>query len=174
MNVTIRMASESDLIAVQEIYADHVLHGIASFEEIPPDIAEIMHRFATLRGAGYPFTVAVVGDIVKGYAYAGPYRPRPAYRHTVENTVYLANDAMRQGIGGKLLEDLIDRCTALGYRQMVAIIGDRDNAASIAVHARCGFIHRAIVESVGFKQGRWIDQVIMQRALGDGDETLPT
>ncbi len=173
MTVTVREATENDLAAVQEIYADHVLHGLASFEETPPDIAEIMHRFATLRGAGYPYTVALVDGRVRGYAYAGPYRPRPAYRHSVEDSVYIATDAVGQGIGGKLLADLIDRCTALGYRQMVAIIGDSANAGSIALHARHGFIHRAIVNSVGYKHGRWVDQVIMQRALGDGDDTLP-
>ena len=173
MNITVREATENDLVAVQHIYADHVIHGIASFEETPPDITEIMHRFASLRNAGYPFTVAVAGDTVKGYAYAGPYRPRPAYRYTVENSVYIAPDALRQGVGGKLLGDLIERCTGLGYRQMVAIIGDSDNAGSIILHTRMGFVHRTTVNSVGFKHGRWVDQVIMQRPLGEGDQTLP-
>ncbi len=173
MTVTIREARENDLVAVQEIYAHHVLHGLASFEETPPDIAEIMHRFAALRGGGYPFTVAVAERTVRGYAYAGPYRPRPAYRYTVENSVYVAVGHFRRGIGGKLLADLIDRCNGLGYRQMVAIIGDSANLGSINLHTRHGFVHRATVAAVGFKHGQWVDQVIMQRALGEGDETLP-
>ncbi|HER27518.1 MAG TPA: N-acetyltransferase family protein [Rhodospirillales bacterium] len=173
MTVSVRPATVGDMVAVQEIYADHVLHGLASFEEIPPDVAEIMGRFKALREDDYPFTVGVVNGTVKGFAYAGPYRPRPAYLHTVENSVYIAPDAYRQGIGGQLLTDLIDRCTQRGLRQMVAIIGDSDNTASIALHARHGFVHRATVASVGFKLGRWVDQVIMQRALGDGDQTLP-
>jgi len=173
MSVTVRDATENDLMAVQEIYADHVLHGIASFEETPPDITEIMHRYAALKNARYPYRVAVVDGTVKGYAYAGPYRPRPAYRYTVENSIYVAPDALRQGIGGLLLEDLIRRCVELGYRQMVAVIGDSDNAGSISLHAQYGFIHRNTLNSVGFKHGRWIDQVIMQRPLGDGDGSLP-
>ena len=173
MTIVIRDATENDLMTIQQIYADHVLHGLASFEETPPDIAEIMHRYAALRKADYPYRVAVVNEIVKGYAYAGPYRPRPAYQYTVENSVYVAAGAARQGIGGKLLDDLIECCTRLGYRQMVAIIGDSGNTASISLHARYEFTFRTVVKSVGFKHGRWVDQVVMQRSLGEGDATLP-
>ena len=173
VTVQIRDATEDDLATIQEIYADHVLNGLASFEETPPDITEIMHRFATLRNGNYPYLVAVVGNVVRGFAYAGPYRPRPAYRFSVENSIYLAADAYRQGIGSALLDKLIERCTALGFRQMLAVIGDSDNSGSIALHLGRGFLHRATNKSVGFKHGRWVDQVIMQRALGEGDETLP-
>lgn len=150
-----------------------MLEGLASFEETPPDVAEIMRRRDALRDAGYSYRVAEAGGVVKGYAYAGPYRTRPAYRHTVENSVYVDTGAMRLGIGHKLLQDLIGRCTELGYRQMIAIIGDSDNQASIRLHARLGFEKTGVQPSVGFKFGRWVDSVIMQRPLGEGDESPP-
>ena len=173
MTVTIRDTTENDLPAIQEIYAEHVLHGLASFEETPPDITEITLRYAAIKNAGHPYRVAVVDGTTKGYAYAAPYRPRPAYQYTVENSIYIAPDSLRQGIGNLLLEDLIKRCTERGYRQMVAVIGDSDNTGSISLHARHGFIHRNILNSVGFKHDRWVDQVIMQLPLGEGDKTLP-
>ncbi len=171
--ILIRDVADTDIPAIQEIYAHHVLEGLASFEETPPDRDEITRRRDALRDAGYPYRVAEVGGVVKGYAYAGPYRSRPAYRHTVENSVYVEPGAMRRGIGHRLLEDLIGRCTELGYRQMIAIIGDSGNQASIGLHARLGFEKTGVQPSVGFKFGRWVDSVIMQRPLGEGDRALP-
>ncbi len=171
--ILIRDVADADIPAIREIYAHHVLEGLASFEETPPDITEITRRLDALRDAGYPYRIAEVGGVVKGYAYAGPYRTRPAYRHTVENSVYVDTGAMRLGIGHKLLEDLIGRCTELGYRQMIAIIGDSDNQASIRLHARLGFEKTGVQPSVGLKFGRWVDSVIIQRPLGEGDGTLP-
>ncbi len=171
--ILIRDVADADIPAIQEIYARHVLEGLASFEETPPDAAETTRRRDALKDAGYPYRVAEVVGVVKGYAYAGPYRARPAYCHTVENSVYVDTGAQRLGIGHKLLEDLIGRCTELGYRQMIAIIGDSDNQASIGLHARLGFEKTGVQPSVGFKFGRWVDSLIMQRPLGEGDDTLP-
>ncbi len=171
--ILIRDVADADLPAIQEIYAHHVLEGLASFDETPPDVAEITRRRDALKDAGHPYRVAEVGGVVKGYAYAGPYRPRPAYLHTVENSVYVDTGVLRLGIGHMLLEDLIGRCTELGYRQMIAIIGDSDNQASIGLHARLGFEKIGVLPSVGFKFGRWVDQVNMQRPLGKGDQSLP-
>ncbi len=171
--ILIRDVTDADIPAIQEIYAHHVLEGLASFEETPPDAAEMTRRRDALIKAGYPYRVAEVAGEVRGYAYAGPHRPRPAYRHTVENSVYVDTGTLRLGIGGKLLEDLIEQCTGRGYRQMVAIIGDSDNQASIGLHVRLGFEKVGVQPSVGFKFGRWVDSVTMQRALGEGDGTLP-
>ena len=131
-------------------------------------------RRAAVLESRLPYRVAEYEGAVKGFAYAGPYRYRPAYRYSLENSVYVASDALRLGLGRLLLEDLIERCTALGYRQMVAIIGDSQNQASINLHAQLGFETTGVLKSVGFKFGRWVDSVIMQRPLGDGDGTLPT
>lgn len=150
-----------------------MLHGLASFEETPPGRDEIRRRFEAVRDRGLPYLVAETDGAVRGYAYASPYRGRPAYRHAVENSVYVDPDAARQGLGTALLDRLITACTALGYRQMVAIIGDTDNAASIKLHERAGFRHIGTLQSVGFKHGHWLDTVFMQRALGEGDTTLP-
>jgi phosphinothricin acetyltransferase len=171
--ILIRDAADGDMAAITEIYAHHVLEGLASFEETPPDEAEMTRRRDDARNAGYPYRVADVGGIIRGYAYAGPFRPRPAYRHTVENSVYVSLDTHRRGVGRRLLEDLIERCSELGYRQMIAIIGDSANAASIGLHAGLGFEMIGVQPSVGFKFGRWVDSVTMQRALGEGDTTLP-
>ncbi|NQV84646.1 MAG: N-acetyltransferase family protein [Rhodospirillales bacterium] len=171
--ILIRDATDDDMAAVQDIYAQHVREGLASFEETPPDKAELMRRRDALLAAGYPYRVAEFKGSVQGYAYAGPFRPRPAYLYTVENSVYVSNAAHRQGIGRRLLEDLITRCSELGYRQMVAIIGDSANAASIGLHADLGFETIGVQPSVGFKFGRWVDSVTMQRALGQGDTSLP-
>jgi len=130
-------------------------------------------RYEALAAAGFPYLVAVMEDIVVGYAYAGPYRPRPAYRFTVENSVYLDPAAQGRRIGTRLMQDLIAACEDRGYRQMIAVIGDSANAASIGVHARAGFEMIGTHPSVGFKFGRWLDTVMMQRALGEGGETTP-
>src|ERR1700710_621776 len=165
--------TEADLPFVTEIYEHAVRYGTATFELIPPDLAEMTRRFGVLMEGGYPYFVAALEARGIGYAYAGAYRPRPAYRFTVENSVYLEPAIHRRGIGGQLLERLITECEARGYRQMIAVIGDSDNAGSIGVHTRCGFQMIGTHPNVGFKFGRWLDTVMMRRALGDGESTLP-
>lgn len=170
----IRDASETDLPAVAAIYAHHVLTGVASFEETPPSVEEMAARRAAVLALGAPYLVAERGGAIVGYAYAGSYRARPAYRHTLEDSVYVAPDAFGRGTGRALLDELILRCEADGrFRQLVAVIGDSANAGSVALHAACGFEMVGTFRAVGFKFGRWIDSVMMQRALGDGDRSLP-
>lgn len=171
--IHIRPATLSDLPAITAIYGEAVLHGTATFELDPPDLAEMTRRFEALARGGFPYLVAVREDVVVGYAYAGPYRPRPAYRFTVENSVYLDPAAQGQRIGTRLMQDLIVACEARGYRQMIAVIGDSANLASVGLHARAGFDMIGTHPSVGFKFGRWLDTVMMQRALGEGASTLP-
>jgi len=169
----IRTANFADFPAIQAIYAHHVLHGLASFEVDPPNVAEMRSRFEAITGAGYPYLAAVDGGLVLGYAYASAYRTRPAYRYTVEDSVYVAVNAVGRGIGRQLLARLIAECDSRGYRQMLAVIGDSANAASIELHRTCGFAVSGTLHSVGFKFGRWVDSVIMQLELGDGDRSLP-
>ena len=169
----IRLATEADLPFVTEIYELAVRYGTATFELIPPDLAEMTRRFRALTDGGFPYLVAAVEDNVIGYAYAGPYRPRPAYRFTVENSVYLQPSIHRRGIGLQLMVRLIVECEARGFRQMIAVIGDSTNAGSIGVHTRTGFQMIGTHPAVGLKFGRWLDTVMMQRALGDGATTLP-
>lgn len=171
--IQIRDATLDDIPTIQAIYAPHVAEGRASFEEIPPDTGEMTRRFQAVKDGGFPYRVAEMDGTVLGYAYAGKYRPRPAYRTTVENSIYVNTAAYRQGIGRALLQDLIKICTDQGYRRMVAVIGDSDNLGSITLHARCGFEHVGIIPSVAFKNGCWLDQILMQRPLGDGDRTDP-
>jgi L-amino acid N-acyltransferase YncA len=161
----VRPAREADLAAVTAIYREHVLHGSASFEIEPPDLAEMERRRAAIVDAGLPYLVAQVDGAVAGYAYAGPYRPRPAYRFTVEDSVYLAAGMQGRGLGRALLAALIEACREAGRRQMIAIIGDSANRASIGLHAALGFRHVGTLTDVGFKHGRWLDSVVMQRAL---------
>ncbi|HEV7878674.1 N-acetyltransferase family protein [Bradyrhizobium sp.] len=172
-NVEIRSATEADLPAITEIYEHAVLTGTATFELIPPDLAEMTRRFESLIEGAYPYLVASLEGRAVGYAYAGPYRPRPAYRFTVEDSVYLQPAIHRRGIGTQLLQRLIAECEARGYRQMIAVIGDSANAGSIGVHSRTGFAMIGTHSDVGFKFGRWLDTVMMQRALGEGATTLP-
>jgi L-amino acid N-acyltransferase YncA len=172
-DVEIRPAAVADLPFITEIYDHAVRFGTATFELIPPDLAEMTRRFGALMDGGFPYLVATLKGRVVGYAYAGAYRPRPAYRFTVENSVYLAPATHRRGIGLQLLQRLIAESTSRGYRQMIAVIGDSANAASIGVHARTGFQMIGTHPNVGFKFGRWLDTVMMQRALGDGAATLP-
>jgi L-amino acid N-acyltransferase YncA len=172
-NLDIRAATAADLPAITAIYDEAVQFGTATFELTPPDLAEMTRRFEALTTAGYPYLIAVQDDAVAGYAYAGPYRPRPAYRFTVENSVYLAPSSQRRGIGGRLLQRLIEDCEIRDYRQMIAVIGDSANAGSLAVHRNAGFQMIGIHPDVGFKFGRWLDTVMMQRALGRGGQTLP-
>jgi L-amino acid N-acyltransferase YncA len=171
--VSIRPATPADIGAITRIYAHAVLHGTASFEIEPPDQAEMLRRQRTLLDNGYPYFAAEIDSVVAGYAYAGPYRARPAYKWSVEDSVYVASDMHRKGIGGLLLRALIAAGTQRGYRQMIAVIGDSAQIASIAVHERAGFSHVGTLHSVGFKHGQWLDTVLMQRALGDGDATTP-
>jgi L-amino acid N-acyltransferase YncA len=170
----IRPTTEADLPAVTEIYEHAVLHGTATFELTPPDLAEMTRRFDALVTGSFPYFVAVLDGRVIGYAYAGPYRPRPAYRFTVENSVYLEPAIHRRGIGLQLMQRLIAECTARGFRQMIAVIGDSANAGSIGVHTRCGFQMIGTHPNVGLKFGRWLDTVMMQLPLGDGASTVPT
>lgn len=170
----VRDAADADLPAIQFIYAHHVLHGLASFEEVPPGVDELRTRMAAVRAAGLPYLVAEVDGAVAGYAYATLYRPRSAYRHTVEDSVYVAQGMAGRGIGAALLSALITRCEAGPWRQMMATIGQGDgNAGSIALHTRMGFTRIGALRSVGFKHGQWLDTVLMQRPLGVGDGTLP-
>ena len=172
--VRVRDAETGDLSAVQAIYAHHVRHGLASFEEVPPTLEEVGRRFAAVRAAGLPYLAAEVpGAGVLGYAYAGPYRTRPGYRFTLENSVYVAPGGEGRGVGRALLDALVARCTALGYRQMVAIIGDSASLASIRLHEALGFTMVGTLRGIGFKHGRWVDSVLMQRPLGDGEAGLP-
>lgn len=171
---TLREATTGDLEALLTIYAHHVRHGTASFELEPPSLEDFSGRFQALRQGGYPIILANGDDgQVLGYAYAGPYRPRPAYRYTVEDSVYVAPDAAGQGAGGALLDRLIEQASDQGYRKMVAVIGDSRQVASIALHASRGFVLAGTVRGVGYKLGRWLDQVLMERDLGAGNLTPP-
>lgn len=172
-NPAIRTATPADIPAITRIYDHEVRTGTATFELTSPDTAEMTRRFDALQDAGFPYLVATVEGHVVGYAYAGPYRPRPAYRFTVENSVYLAPSSHRRGIGTTLLTELIVQTEARGYRQMIAVIGDSANAASVALHTRTGFQMIGTHPNVGFKFGRWLDTVMMQRALGAGATTVP-
>ncbi|HET7409126.1 MAG TPA: GNAT family N-acetyltransferase [Paracoccaceae bacterium] len=169
----VRDADEADLPAIQAIYAHHVLNGLASFEEAPPGVAELAARRRAVLGLGLPYIVAEAEARVVGYSYAAAYRPRPAYRHTVENSVYVADGLAGRGIGSALLAELIGRCEAGPWRQMIAVIGDSGNHGSIALHRRHGFRVVGTLQAVGFKFGAWVDSVLMQRQLGTGDGTLP-
>ncbi|HEY0218837.1 MAG TPA: GNAT family N-acetyltransferase, partial [Afipia sp.] len=168
---TIRPATPADIPAITEIYAIEVREKTATFELTAPDSAEMTRRFSEIAGQGFPYLVAEQGGEIAGYAYAASYRARPAYRFTVENSIYLAPKHHRQGIGSALLSELIAQSQARGFRQMIAVIGDSANAASIALHARAGFDMIGTLPNVGFKFGRWLDSVLMQRALGEGSNT---
>jgi L-amino acid N-acyltransferase YncA len=169
----IRPRTDADMARITEIYTHHVLHGASSWELSPPDVLEMTKRAAALNEAGYPYLVAEIDGNVAGYAYAGAYRPRPAYRNTVELSIYIDNALRRAGIGRALMESLIDTCTDMGFRQMIAIIGDSQNRQSIEFHEKMGFVHVGKVRDIGFKFGRWMDQIILQRPLGPGASTPP-
>ena len=164
----IRPSRDADLAAITEIYGQAVRTGTASFELEPPDQPEIARRRQAVVQAGLPWLTAERDGVALGYAYAGPFRPRPAYRFCLENSIYVDARARGQGIGAWLLAELIARCEAWGARQMVAVIGDSANTPSINLHARLGFRHAGRVDHVGWKFGRWLDVVFMQRALGAG------
>lgn len=166
--LTLRDSRLADVAHIEAIYAVEVLEGTASFELDPPGIAELSRRREAVLGHGLPYLVAELGGRVAGYAYAGVYRPRPAYRYTVESSVYVARWARRRRVASRLLEALIAACERTHARQMIAIIGDSEHVASIDLHLGAGFRSVGTLEHVGFKFGRWIDSVLMQRALGDG------
>jgi len=172
-NLLVRDASDSDMPAVQAIYAHHVIHGTASFELNPPTLEQMRQRRADVCAHGLPFLVAERDGELVGYGYATLYRPRPAYRFTVEDSVYVREDMSGMGVGQALLSGVIERCIDSGRRQMVAIIGNSENLASIRLHERQGFRKVGVFESVGFKHGRWLDTVIMQRELGEGAGSTP-
>ncbi|MDE1152865.1 MAG: GNAT family N-acetyltransferase [Micavibrio sp.] len=169
----LRAATTDDIAAIADIYAHHVTHGTGSFELEPPTTAEMTARQRDILALKLPYLVAEDNGDILGYAYAGPYRPRLAYRFTVEDSVYIHPVATSRGIGKLLLNRLIDDCTALGLRQMVAVIGDAENKSSINLHKSLGFTHTGTLKDVGFKFGRWLDVVLMQRQLGAGAHALP-
>jgi phosphinothricin acetyltransferase len=171
--ISIRPAIASDIPGITEIYGHAVRHGTASFEIEPPDEAEMGRRFATLVDGNYPYFAADLDGTLSGFAYAGPFHHRPAYRLTVEDSIYVAPAAIRTGVGRALLFRLIVESDLLGFRQMIGVIGDSANAASIELHRQAGFRVVGTFEAVGFKFGRWLDTVLMQRTLGEGGRTLP-
>jgi L-amino acid N-acyltransferase YncA len=173
-SLALRAAVPADIPAIAEIYAHHVVHGLASFEEEPPSAEELIRRYADVTARGLPWLVATdrQGTIL-GYAYATMHRARSAYRYALEDSIYIAPTAMRRGVGRLLLGSLMAQCAAAGYRQMVAVIGDSANAASITLHERMGFRPVGVLAAVGFKRGRWVDSVMMQCELGAGATSLP-
>jgi phosphinothricin acetyltransferase len=173
MSLSIRAATAADIPAITAIYDQAVRHGTASFELEPPDAAEMARRRQTLVDGGFPYLVAEADGTVAGYAYAGPYRPRPAYRWSVEDSVYVAPALQRRGVGRVLLDRLIAEAEQRGFRQMIAVIGDSAQTPSIELHRAAGFRLIGTVDSVGHKFGRWLDTVLMQRPLGPGASTPP-
>ena len=174
MTPGVRAAVETDIPAITEIYAYHVRNSAASFEIMPPDAVEMTRRWRDVEARGLPWLVAIDAvDQIAGYAYATPYRSREAYRFTIENSVYIHPAQVGKGLGTVLLAALIETCETGKWRQMVAVIGDRNNTASIRLHERLGFEHVGVLQSAGFKFGRWVDTVLMQRPLGRGNLTPP-
>jgi phosphinothricin acetyltransferase len=167
----IRDVTATDVAAVTDIYAHHVRHGTGTFELVPPAITEMASRITAVIEAQLPFLVAEYDDgAIVGFAYAGPYRPRPAYQRTVEDSIYLSPDAFGRGVGTQLLNALLHRCEAWGARQVIAVIGDSANVASVRLHEKCGFAVVGTFRAVGWKHNRWLDTVLMQRSLGLGSD----
>ncbi len=171
--IVVRPARPADVPRIVEIYRPQVLGGLSTFETTPPNEGEMARRLADIVSRGMPYLVAEAGGVIAGYAYANVYRARPAYRYTVEDSIYLDDAFGRRGIGRRLLDALIDDCAARGFRQMVAVIGDSANAGSIALHRACGFEWVGTLRASGWKLDRWVDSVLMQRALGEGGTTPP-
>lgn len=170
----IRPTEARDLPAIAEIYGEAVRTGTASYELEPPGAAEMTRRWCDLIGKNYPHIAATRDGVLLGYAYAGPYRPRPAYRFSVEDSIYIAPDAQGAGVGRALLTELIRLCEELGFRQMIAVIGGgAEHPASQKLHEKLGFRQIGVIEGSGFKHGRWLDTLLMQRPLGEGKQTLP-
>lgn len=173
MTFAIRNAAEGDIAEIAGIYRESVLNGVASYEIDPPALDEMQARFSAITSAGYPYIVATdEGGVILGYAYASAFRTRPAYRWLVEDSIYLSPQARGRGVGKALLVELVERCTAQGFRQMVAVIGGA-YPVSVAVHRAVGFEHGGLMKATGFKHGRWLDTIIMQRALGEGASSDP-
>ncbi len=172
-NITLTNATNADMPAIQAIYSHHVLHGIATFEVEPPSVAEMEQRYHKVLANGLPYLVASYQGEVVGYCYFSPYRPRCAYRFTLENSVYIAADMQKQGVGFLLMSEAIARVEQQGYRQIIAVIGNSQNIGSLRLHAALGFATVGTLRSVGFKHGQWVDTVMMQKALGDGADSLP-
>jgi len=173
VDCVVRDACDEDLAGVYAIYRHHVLHGLASFEEEPPSIEELRRRYAAVLDSALPYLIAEIDREIAGYCYAAPYRSRSAYRFTVEDSVYVDHRFTGRGIGTELLAALIARCEAGQWRQMIAVIGDSGNSASIALHRHFGFRAVGTLDAAGFKFGRWVDVVLMQRALGAGGGAPP-
>ena len=172
--IVVRPAGQADIDAITAIYADAVRNGTSSYELEPPSRAEMGARFATLVDGGFPYLVAQTGHGIVGYAYAGPFRPRPAYRFMVEDSIYIDPDAKGRGLGTLLLSRLVDATAVLGFRQVVAVIGDgAPDSPSVRLHERLGFRHAGRLEGSGYKHGRWLDTVFMQLALNGGDAVPP-
>lgn len=171
--LVVRDATGADMAAVRTIYAYYVTHSTFSFEEAPPAIDDMRSRLRNIQGLGLPYLVAEIDGEILGYCYAAPFRPRSAYRYTIEDSIYVAPFVVKHGIGGGLLSALIERCTALDYRQMIAVIGDSANLPSIALHRKMGFRQEGVLRGVGLKFGRWVDVVIMHRPLGDASTAPP-
>jgi L-amino acid N-acyltransferase YncA len=169
----VRDARASDLAAITAIYAHHVRHGLASFEIEPPDEAQMRKRFEAVLAQGLPYLACELEGRLAGYAYASPYRSRAAYRFALEDSVYVHPALGGRGAGRALLGALIRRCEAAGFRQLVAVIGDSGNAPSLRLHSALGFREAGVLRAIGHKHGRWVDSVLMQRALGEGDSTSP-
>jgi L-amino acid N-acyltransferase YncA len=164
-NLVIRPTDTGDLDAVGAIYAHHVQTGVATFELVAPDAVEWQRRLQAVTEVGLPFLTATLDDRVAGYAYCGPWKARPAYRHTVEDSIYVAPEAVGRGVGGRLLDALLEICAAAGIREVIAVIVDADGAASLALHRNRGFVDAGRLSAVGFKHGRWLDTLLLQRSL---------
>ena len=171
--VSIRDVTEADIPAIQRIYAHHVEHGIATFELTPPSQQEMLARYHRIQAERMPYLAACEDGQLLGYCYANTYRPRPAYRFTVEDSIYLSPDHQGRGVGRQLLQALVSRCETGPWRQMVAVISGEGSEASVALHQKLGFVHAGNLRTVGFKHGRWIDTILMQRMLGPGGGTPP-
>jgi phosphinothricin acetyltransferase len=171
--LVVRASRDDDVAAIAAIYGHHVLHGVASFEEVPPPEEEMARRRSEIVARDFPYFVAERAGKIVGYSYAGPYRPRIGYRFSLEDSIYIDPGEVGRGIGRALLARVIERSSELGYRQMIAVIGGSETLPSIRLHAALGFAHIGLFPGVGFKFGRWIDSVYMQRALGPGNTTLP-
>jgi len=169
----VRPAAPQDLPAIQAIYAHHVLHGLASFEEVPPPVEEMRRRYDDIVRQGLPYLAAEEAGELLGYGYCSLYRTRSAYRYTLEDSIYVKQGRQGKGIGKAILAELIARCTALNYRQIIAVIGDSANAGSIRLHASLGFVRAGLLRSTGYKFGRWVDSVYMQLPIGGGDMSPP-
>lgn len=172
-HLVIRDCEQGDLESITAIYGSSVREETASFELMPPDLAEMTRRHAAIVAEGYPYIAAVLEGVVAGYAYANSFRPRPAYRHTIETTVYVDPQAQRGGIGRALMERLIDDAETHGFRQMIAVVGDSAHIPSIEFHKALGFTYAGNLVSVGYKHGKWLDSVYLQRTLGQGDSSPP-